>query len=114
MLQLSARPATAPSSTYPLLTRGIAPGKPKHTGHTRVFGIPPYLFSHAQNAFVFVVSCVCISQPITISVFSIITIILRLQTATAVSATIYFQKQGIHIPDDRFPSTAQSVESSIR
>ena len=47
--------------------RGQRTGKPKHTGHTLVFGSPPYALRHPQNAFVAVLSWTCVSSPMTAS-----------------------------------------------
>ena len=48
--------------------RAAAPGMPRHTGQTRVFGSPPNATGHPQNIFVLrLVSSVWISRPMTAS-----------------------------------------------
>lgn len=42
-------------------------GCPKHTGHTWVLGSPPYKLLQLQNALVCVLSCTCVSMPMTAS-----------------------------------------------
>ncbi len=62
------RPASTVASMAYSLGTGNAPGMPRHTGHTRVFGSPPNSTGHPQNIFVFdEVISVCISRPITAS-----------------------------------------------
>ena len=53
------------SSTACRLKTGKAPGKPKQTGQTLVFGDDPKLTGQLQKIFVFVPSWTCISNPIT-------------------------------------------------
>ena len=42
---------------------GSAPGSPRHTGQTVVFGSPSVCAGHAQNIFVRVFNCTCTSSP---------------------------------------------------
>ena len=55
------------SSTACLLRTGNEPGRPRHVGHTLVFGSSPNMFGQPQNSFVLVLSSQCTSSPITIS-----------------------------------------------
>ena len=52
-------------STAFALTTGSAPGRPRHTGHTCVFGSAPNVVAQPQNIFVFVFSSTCTSSPST-------------------------------------------------
>jgi hypothetical protein len=65
--QPSASAALTASSTAFAFRTGSAPGKPRHTGHTCVFGGAPKAVSHPQKIFVRVESCAWISSPITAS-----------------------------------------------
>lgn len=57
MVQLSASPARMASSTARLFKTGSAPGNPRQTGHTCVFGGAPNVVVHPQKIFVVVRSC---------------------------------------------------------
>ena len=61
----SASPSRRAASTAARFARGRAPGSPRHTGHTWVFGSPPNVPGHPQNIFVAVFSSTCTSRPIT-------------------------------------------------
>src|SRR5579864_489844 len=63
--QFSAIAASVANSTAFLLRTGKAPGIPRHTGHTFVFGGAPNRVEHEQNIFVAVSSWTCTSSPIT-------------------------------------------------
>src|SRR5579862_2110365 len=63
--QLSDSAAWIASSTAWRLRTGKAPGRPRHTGQTLVFGGAPKLVGHPQNIFVRVASWTCTSRPIT-------------------------------------------------
>jgi hypothetical protein len=65
--QLVAIPAFIAYSTTLRLSVGIAPGKPRQTGQTAVFGGAPKAVEQAQNAFVAVFNSTCTSRPITAS-----------------------------------------------
>jgi hypothetical protein len=47
------------------LATGSVPGRPRQTGHVRVFGGSPKLNAHEQNIFVRVESWTWISRPMT-------------------------------------------------
>src|SRR3954467_1039840 len=65
MVQLSARPIrTADSSAFSLST-GRAPGRPRQTGQTWVFGAAPNTVEQPQNIFVTVFSSTWTSSPST-------------------------------------------------
>jgi hypothetical protein len=71
MSDSSARPARIVASIAFALGTGNAPGSPRQTGQTRVFGSPPNETGHPQNIFVLrLVSSVWISKPMTASHFS--------------------------------------------
>ena len=61
------RPARTASSMACRFGTGSAPGMPRHTGHTFVFGGAPNDVEHPQNILVRVASCACTSRPITAS-----------------------------------------------
>jgi hypothetical protein len=63
--QPSASAARAAKSTACRLSTGSAPGSPRHTGHTLVFGGSPNLVLQPQKIFVAVSSCAWISRPMT-------------------------------------------------
>ena len=65
MVQFSARPIRIAYSTALPFTTGSAPGSPRLTGVTWVFGSPPYATSAAQNILVSVPSSTCTSMPST-------------------------------------------------
>ena len=48
-----------------MFNTGSAPGSPRQTGHTFVFGAAPKPVGHAQKIFVRVASWQCTSRPIT-------------------------------------------------
>src|SRR5689334_20223588 len=50
-------------STAASLTTGSAPGSPRHTGHTWVFGSAPNVVAQPQNIFVAVFSSTWVSSP---------------------------------------------------
>ena len=52
-------------STARAFSTGSAPGRPRHTGQTSVFGGAPVRTAHPQNIFVSVASWACISSPMT-------------------------------------------------
>src|SRR5450631_1967108 len=62
--------ARAANSTAFLLRTGKAPGSPRHTGHTFVFGGSPKRVEHEQKIFDAVSSCTCTSSPMTGSYFA--------------------------------------------
>src|SRR5271157_2239497 len=64
-LQWSASDASIANSTARLFRTGKAPGMPRQTGHTLVFGGAPKLVGHPQKIFVFVASWTWTSSPIT-------------------------------------------------
>ncbi|COZ31971.1 Uncharacterised protein [Mycobacterium tuberculosis] len=47
------------------MSTGSEPGKPRHTGHTWVFGSPPNVVVQPQNILVAVDSSTCTSRPST-------------------------------------------------
>ncbi len=54
------------ADSRPLALRtGSAPGRPRHTGHTCVFGAAPKTVEHPQNIFVAVLCSTCTSNPMT-------------------------------------------------
>jgi hypothetical protein len=63
MAQFSATPVRMVSSTALRLGTGNAPGKPKQTGQTRVFGGWPYSTAQPHHIFVRVRRWTCISMP---------------------------------------------------
>ena len=65
MSQLSARPIRMVASMPARLATGSAPGRPRQTGHTWVFGSAPNSVRHPQNIFVFVPNSTCVSRPMT-------------------------------------------------
>src|SRR5947209_17092005 len=67
MCRPSARAARAPSSTARQFKTGSAPGKPRHTGQVFEFGSSPNRVEHPQKIFDVVLSCACISRPMTAS-----------------------------------------------
>jgi hypothetical protein len=65
MVQFRARPIrTADSSAFSLST-GSAPGRPRQTGHTWVFGAAPKTVEQPQNILVTVLSSTWTSRPST-------------------------------------------------
>lgn len=65
MSQFSAKPIRMADSTAAPLTTGNAPGRPRHTGHTNVFGSAPNRFAQPQNILVSVDSSTWTSMPMT-------------------------------------------------
>src|SRR6202043_3809764 len=65
MRQCVASAAWIASSTACRLSVGSAPGSPRQTGQTLVFGGAPKLVGLPQNIFVLVLSCTWTSKPIT-------------------------------------------------
>src|SRR6266581_5031387 len=65
MLQFRARPLLIASSTASRLNTGRAPGRPRHTGQTLVFGGAPKLVGQPQKILLAVASWTCTSRPIT-------------------------------------------------
>src|SRR6266849_5631010 len=59
------------SSSAARLSTGSAPGSPRHTGQTLVFGGAPKLVGQPQKIFVLVPSWTCTSSPITASYLAI-------------------------------------------
>src|SRR5271157_2974760 len=62
--------ASAANSTALRFNTGRAPGRPRHTGHTFVFGGSPNRVEHEQNIFDAVNSCTWTSSPMTGSYFA--------------------------------------------
>src|ERR1700686_5408974 len=62
--------ARAANSTAFRFSTGKAPGSPKHTGHTFVFGGSPKRVEHEQKIFDAVSSCTWTSSPMTGSYFA--------------------------------------------
>src|SRR5208337_996495 len=62
--------ARAANSTAFRFNTGKAPGSPRHTGHTFVFGGSPKRVEHEQNIFDAVSSCTWTSSPMTGSYFA--------------------------------------------
>src|SRR5208282_1641899 len=62
--------ARAANSTAFRFSTGRAPGSPRHTGHTFVFGGSPKRVEHEQKIFDAVSSCTWTSSPITGSYFA--------------------------------------------
>ena len=65
MSQCSARPMRTVDSTACALTTGSAPGRPRQTGQTCVFGSPPNVVEQPQNILLAVPSSTCVSSPMT-------------------------------------------------
>jgi hypothetical protein len=65
MRQWSASAALIASSTACRLSTGSAPGRPRQTGQTFVFGSAPNSTGQPQNIFVFVPSWTWTSRPMT-------------------------------------------------
>src|SRR5579863_9094162 len=65
MLQLSAIAASVANSTTFWLSTGRAPGIPRQTGQTLVFGGAPNRVEQEQKILVAVRSCTCTSRPMT-------------------------------------------------
>ena len=65
MRQFSAIAASVANSTAFLFSTGSAPGIPRHTGHTFVFGGAPNRVEHEQKILVAVSSWTCTSSPMT-------------------------------------------------
>src|SRR5437870_13808368 len=80
MRQPSARAAKAAKSTAFRLRAGRAPGNPKQTGQTFVFGGSPKRVEQEQNILVAVRSWTCTSSPMTGSYFA--------RTAAEMSETV--------------------------
>src|SRR5438046_6872965 len=70
MRQFSAIASRTANSTALAFNTGSAPGNPRHTGHTFVFGGSPKRVEHPQKIFVAVSSWTWTSSPITGSYFS--------------------------------------------
>ena len=66
-MQFSASPICTIDSMAASFGTGSAPGRPRHTGHTFVFGGDPNALRHPQNIFVAVESSTWHSRPITVS-----------------------------------------------
>src|ERR1700694_81405 len=62
--------ARAANSTAFRFSTGKAPGSPRHTGHTFVFGGSPKRVEHEQKIFEAVSSCTWTSSPMTGSYFA--------------------------------------------
>src|SRR6266478_7467502 len=62
--------AKAANSTAFRFSTGKAPGSPRHTGHTLVFGGSPKRVEHEQKIFDAVSSCTWTSSPMTASYFA--------------------------------------------
>src|SRR5437667_6491204 len=62
--------AKAANSTAFRFSTGKAPGSPRHTGHTLVFGGSPKRVEHEQKIFEAVSSCTWTSSPMTGSYFA--------------------------------------------
>src|SRR6266404_1802998 len=62
--------AKAANSTAFRFSTGKAPGSPRHTGHTLVFGGSPKRVEHEQKIFDAVSSCTWTSSPMTGSYFA--------------------------------------------
>src|SRR3954471_17345840 len=67
--QFSAIAASVANSTAFLFSTGSAPGRPRHTGQTFVFGGAPNVVGQLQKALVAVSSWTWTSSPITTSYF---------------------------------------------
>src|ERR1700722_12237119 len=65
MEQLSASPILIVYSIADRFVTGSEPGRPRHTGHTALFGGAPKTVGQPQNIFVVVPSSTCVSRPIT-------------------------------------------------
>ena len=65
MRQFRAIAASVANSTALRLSTGSAPGMPRHTGQTFVFGGAPNRVEHEQKIFVAVSSWTCTSRPMT-------------------------------------------------
>src|SRR6516162_6098086 len=68
--QFNAMPANTANSTPCRFSTGSAPGNPRHTGHTLVFGGLPNSVEQPQKILVLVRSWTCTSRPITGSYFN--------------------------------------------
>src|SRR5205807_7638134 len=69
-VQFSASEARMAISTARLLRTGSVPGRPRHTGHTLVFGGSPKRVEQPQKIFVLVRSWTWTSRPMTGSYFA--------------------------------------------
>src|SRR5438132_10243290 len=65
ILQPKALPAWIAISTTALFSAGSAPGRPRHTWQTCVFGGAPNAVGQPQKILLRVRSCACTSSPIT-------------------------------------------------
>src|SRR4051794_14562729 len=65
MRQFSAMAASTANSTAARFSTGSAPGNPRHTGHTFVFGGAPNFVEQPQKILLAVSSWTCTSSPIT-------------------------------------------------
>ena len=65
MVQFRARPMRIAYSIAVRLVTGSDPGRPRHTGHTWLFGSAPNVVGQPQNILVLVPSSTCVSRPIT-------------------------------------------------
>ena len=65
MVQFSASPIRIADSRPAPLSTGSAPGRPRHTGQTWVFGSAPNPVGQPQNILVAVFSSTCTSSPST-------------------------------------------------
>src|SRR5208282_6552464 len=70
MRHCNAIAARAPNSTAFRFNTGRAPGSPRHTGHTLVFGGSPKRVEQEQKIFDAVNSCTWTSSPMTGSYFA--------------------------------------------
>src|SRR5579872_590504 len=84
MRQFSAIAASVANSTAFLFRTGSAPGSPRHTGQTFVFGGSPNRVEHEQKIFVAVSSWTCTSKPMTGSNF--------VPAVTAVSGVVAIER----------------------
>src|SRR5580704_2928769 len=80
---LSAMAASTANSTACRFSTGKAPGSPRHTGHTFVFGGLPNWVEQPQKIFVLVRSWTCTSSPMTGSYFDCV------ETGASGVVTIY-------------------------
>jgi len=72
IFRFSARAARPAISTTRRFRTGRAPGNPRQTGQVLELGSSPKRVEHPQNIFESVLSCACISRPITGSYLSLI------------------------------------------
>src|SRR5512142_3024008 len=103
--QLSACAASTAYSTACRFITGNAPGSPRHTGHTLVFGGLPNCVEQPQKIFVCVSSWTWTSSPITASYLA------RTAAGSSVDVTMGCDYSGSHAALDAVPQRLHVLAS---